>query len=177
MNAFYLVGPSGAGKSALCKALTASDSRFIHVSLDREVKRISPDFKITVIDDWECRWAICEKALAELSESTSPDCVYLIDSGAGALQTDKGCTFFRNQSSRLICLNGNAEDIYLRNQDKFIEKGQIPRSYQEFYTDEYSSHRLSVYEAAGFTIDTTTVSLNESVKMLLAYIHSILDAN
>lgn len=175
MTAVYLVGPSGGGKSTLCKALIASDARFLSVSLDKEVKRIAPGFEIHNPEDWDIRWIYCKQALQELSKRATPNQIYLIDTGAGALQTAEGRVYFIERSSHMICLSGQPAVIYKRNCDKFISQNRSPRSFDDFYKDEFSPSRQCVYDAARVTIDTTIVDkktalgdLRKSVELILA---------
>jgi len=173
MTAVYVVGPSGAGKSTLCEALMASDARFLSVSLDKEVKRIAPDFKIQKPEDWDIRWNYCKHALQELSKHVTPNHICLIDTGAGALQTADGRAYFIERSSHMICLSGQPEKIYERNCHKFISQNRSPRSFDDFYKDEFSESRQRVYDSARATIDTTILDektleeLRKSVELIL----------
>jgi shikimate kinase len=164
MNFIFVVGPSGAGKSALCDRIASDNSQFEHFDLDKEVRQIAPDFRIQRVEDWNTRWEFCKQALDALSQRTVPELTYLIDSGAGALQPRAGQVYFSQRSSNLICVIGQPELIYERNKAKLLAKGRQFRPYVEFYADEYSLGRRSVYDVARFKIDTTQLEFDAALK-------------
>lgn len=163
MSFIYVVGPSGAGKSKLCEMLVSSDKRYQHVDLDKEVKRIAPDFTVMTVSDWEVRWEYCLQALRELSGGDDSDIVYLVDSGAGALMSTDGQEYFVEHAARLICIDGDPKIIYARNADKFRKKGKLPRPFEDFFRDEYSPQRNRVYQAAKAVIDTGLLSESDAL--------------
>lgn len=164
MSFIYVVGPSGAGKSALCERLTSDSSPFEHFDLDKEVRHIAPDFRILRIEDWDTRWEFCKQALDTLSQRAVPEMTYLIDSGAGSIQSRMGQDYFIQRSSSLICIIGEPKLIHERNNAKFLAKGHQGRPYSEFYADEYSHARRRVYDAARFTVDTTQLDFDAALQ-------------
>jgi shikimate kinase len=176
VNAIYLVGPSAAGKSTLSRMLAKDDPRFAHVSLDKELNRLAPGFRIQKVEDWNIRWKYCQQILHELElpRHRSSTQIYLIDTGAGALQTEDGRAYFIERASRMICLNGEPKVIYERNKARFIARQLQPRLELQFYDDEYSSERQEVYNAAHFTIDTTATDEKDALAKLKMTIESIL---
>ena len=111
MSFIYVVGPSGAGKSALCKALASPDVQFVHVDLNHEVRRLAPDFRVRRVEDWNIRWDFCEQALTTLEQSAILEKVYLVDTGAGALQSSKGRAYFVERRSMMLCVPANRKSF------------------------------------------------------------------
>jgi shikimate kinase len=173
MKIIYIVGPSSAGKSTLCKMLTQEDQRFEHLSLDEEVKQIAPNFKILNEADWVTRWSYCQQALDELSLHADPNRIYLLDSGAGALQTTQGQNYFINHPSQLVCVIADPDKIYPRYTKKLALSGEFQPKHI-FLEFEYGETRQRVYKAARYIIDTSPNDVTKSLNTFKDAIAAIL---
>ncbi len=176
MSVIYVVGPSGAGKSALCKKLAEQGTHFIHVSLDAQVKRYAGVAHLNEIvhlpDGWAKFWNYCLQALHQICQ-IKDDNIYLVDAGAGSLQTEQGRNYFIERAKNLVCVTGNEDVIYGRNSVKIQVRGDL-RSKDDFMKTEYSPERRAVYEAAQYAVNTTKLDLNASLHTFQEVISAIL---
>ncbi|MBZ0315266.1 MAG: hypothetical protein K8L91_02525 [Anaerolineae bacterium] len=175
MNLVYIIGPSGAGKSSLCEKLAGLDPQYIHFSLDDEVKKLSGVQHLTEIirqpNDWEKFWTHCSQVIENIYRTGLESHIYLVDVGAGALETPIGREYFIGHAKQLICIMGSEDVVYTRNQEKLARSG-ASRTKDQFLHTEYSDERQSVYNAAQIRIDTSkgdvAVSLAEFEKAIIS---------
>ena len=163
----FLVGPSGAGKSFLLDKIKAEFNDARIVDLDVEENEAISEFKRNEINNfmgWEGRW---ERSLAVLNkievDSGNEGKLFLVDVGAGCLQTEAAFKYFADRREFLILINAKDETLCAR-------RG---RGASDLKEKEFTTRHYALYQQISRAVDNTAEESSKAQTELVAHINDI----
>ena len=161
----YLVGPSGAGKSTTAAGAALQRPEMKHVDLDVVIRTKDSQLFFNNGDRWDEFWAFAVKCINELDQGPSE--IYLIDCGAGCLQTKEALSFFETEPL-VVAFIGSPAILFDR--AKRSRPYWKDRPLQDFQSSQFSDRRQRIYDAAKLKLDVGALSEREAVECLLSFI-------
>ena len=160
MMIIFVVGPSRGGKTTLLSRVLPGFSALQLLDLDAEENRIQGNGGGA--EGWEGRWRRNLGCLRRL-EASGGD--FIVDVGAGSLQTAEGRRFFVQRGQFAIAVVAPWALVLSRHPG---------RNQEEFRQTEYSQEREQVYQAARFRVDSNTC-VEESARKFQTALHELLN--